>query len=147
MTTRPHKFLGRSTGENTCHCCGRRVVHRYDIQDTATGDIEVYGRRCAARLMGWATTRVEMEAKIAERIAEVTRREAIVHAAYPVLAEAKQLTTAEAAAAKANGFQFVTPRHHLASEYHVGRTAICTDWMWRDGGSWREYIDDNMTTV
>lgn len=83
-TTSSPRFVGRATGGAACVCCGRAVTFMYLI-DEGNGPAP-YGRRCASRTMGWATSRVEMEAVRVERMAELRRRRALIGAAFPVLA-------------------------------------------------------------
>lgn len=131
------RFLGRARGGAGCSRCSREVRNLYRI--AIDGAEVVMGRRCAARTMGWATTRVEMEAKIAERVAEVTRREAVIGAEFPRLLAAHEAFQAACRAHREAGYDPNGMRQ--PTEAAVFQTAACTDWMWRED-TWRDYITD-----
>lgn len=62
-------LVGIYKGEGTpCDDCGRELSARqFRVRVTATGELRVLGRRCAAKATGYPTTRIEHEALRAER--------------------------------------------------------------------------------
>ncbi len=77
-------FVSRHGAGGICQHCGRDLGMTYLLN--IDGTEVVMGRRCASRTLGWATSRVEMEAVRVERMAELRRRRALIGAAFPVLA-------------------------------------------------------------
>lgn len=63
-STETPRFIGRAD-HGTCERCSRELTGAYILDIPGTGVVRM-GRRCAARAMGWATSRVEMEAVAAE---------------------------------------------------------------------------------
>ena len=140
------KFLGRDIHGGICDRCTRDLAgNTYVIE--VDGEQVVMGRRCAARTMGWATSRVEMEAITAERMTELNRRRAIIAVEYPALAEATERCNYVAPAALVHevGQDRATRLYTLRS---IFTTASNEDYFWDEGhraygryGTWAEYID------
>ena len=141
MTQTAPKFLGRYRGAAQCARCAREVTGLYVIR--LDGEEVAMGRRCAARTMGWATTRVEMEAKAAEHRAETDRRRSIVATAHPGLAEEANAYQTLCRETRASGSDpAYLPKPFGACVFD---TAVYSNDFWRtDGavryGTWQEYI-------
>lgn len=140
MTRTTAQFIGRAAQRGQCGKCGRELGTTYAL--VIDGAEVTYGRRCAARAMGWATTRVEMEAKRAYRIAETTRRREIVLAAFPALAPVWEAHLADNADRRAAG---LCPR--IGDDYRIPviQDAYCSDHLWSGRGmTWQEYIESQL---
>ena len=138
------KFVRRYGQGGICEHCGRDLGMTYLLE--IDGSEVVMGRKCAARTLGWATTRVEMAAVQAERMAELDRRRDIIRAAYPALAEAEARCnyTDPATLAREVGVEESARLHTLRSIFY---TASNEDHFWdetrpnfRRWGTWQEYL-------
>jgi len=137
------RFLGRNPGGGICTRRNRDLTTVTYLIDIDGAEV-VMGKRCASRTMGWATTRVEMEAVSLLRVAEVGRRREVVFAAYPHLRAVWDQFAIDVAEYRAAGFD---PSYLAApTGYAAVSTASTTDWMWGDEPSWVEYIDSCLTT-
>jgi hypothetical protein len=116
--TATREFLGRAAQRGECMKCGRELGMTYALR--LNGKAVTYGRRCAARAMGWATSRVEMAAIQAERADELARRRAVIAAERPDMADVP---------------------------FHLVATAAAQDCWWGGRGwaafaTWQEYLDE-----
>lgn len=145
------QFIRRYGQKGICQHCGRDLGMLYLI--AIDGDEVPMGRRCAARTLGWATTRVEMEAVRAEQMAELDRRRAIIRADYPDLAAAEQRCNFvdPAALARELGQDAAARLYTLRS---ILLTASTEDHFWDETrpnygryGTWREYLDSCIGNV
>src|SRR5574343_454171 len=139
-TTTTPKFIGRANGETGCACCGRTVRYMYLI-DEGHGPAP-FGRRCASRVMGWATSRVEMPAKQADRVAEFCRRESVISTEHPALGLAYAAFQSECRALRAAGYDPNGVRQ--SREAAIFQSAAITDWMWQDDQAWRRYVAEEV---
>lgn len=92
QTARQWKLTGITNGAGQCECCSRRLTQRVFQVAHPDGTVVQLGRRCAAKATGYAVSAIERQLRVALRVAEVRRREAIIRAAYPELGEAYDAT-------------------------------------------------------
>lgn len=139
------RFIRRYGQKAMCDHCGRDLGMTYLLN--IDGDDVVMGRRCAARTLGWATTRVEMEAIRVERMAELNRRRDIIGAAYPALADAND---------RCNREDFADLDWDARNALHVLRAVFLEasngDHFWDETrpnygrfGTWQEYVASHVT--
>lgn len=139
------RFLGRDSHGGICGRCDRDLTGGTYLIDI-DGDETVMGRRCAARTMGWATSRVEMMAIQAERYAELTRRRGIIGAAYPALADAtERCNSGDMGDLDWDG------SNALFAARGVYYEASNADYFWDEThpaygqrGTWQEYVEANI---
>lgn len=136
-------FVRRYGDHTACTHCGRDLGMTYLLRDDRTGREAPYGRRCTARILGWATNRVEMEAVRVERMAELDRRRALITAERPDLAAAYKLRSYHPDASVRRDAEDLAMLFLNASSEDVwwgGRG-------WSPFSTWQEYVDSYAPAV
>lgn len=135
IEAKAYRLTGITRTSGQCDACSRELTQRvFSVAHRVTGETLDLGRRCAAKATGYPTTRVEREAAVALRVAEVARRREIIGAAFPVVAQA----WAE------------RPYGEYGSKAAIlGDTASTEDMWWngRTGGAyatWQDYLTINL---
>ena len=151
MTATTRELISATAGEWTltgivkadtaCQCCTRRVRARaFQVNHPEYGELEL-GRRCAVRATGWKQP--ERGARIAARVAEVKRRQEVVGAAFPALAEGYQAEEERGRQEQAAGFEPRYPGHDVRGRrFYLFQLATTEDFLWHDEAAeqWRAFV-------
>jgi hypothetical protein len=138
LEAKAYRLTGITSTSGQCDACSRELTQRvFSVAHKTTGATLDLGRRCAAKATGYPTTRIEREAAVALRVAEMARRREIIAAEFPVVAEA---------------WAARTPGEYGTKAAILGDTASTEDMWWngRQGGAyatWQEYLTVNLENV
>lgn len=124
--------------------CTRELTQRlFTVEHRITRETRTLGRRCAANATGYAANTVEREAAKAARIAEVSRREAIIADRFPRVAAAWTEHSELVADARVNGYDTSTVYGGRLAQ--LGSVAATEDSYWggRRDGEWVDYLTRN----
>lgn len=134
IEAKAYRLTGITRTSGQCDACSRELTQRvFSVAHKVTGETLDLGRRCAAKATGYPTTRVEREAAVALRVAEVARRREVIAAEFPAVAQA----WAE------------RPYGEYGSQAAIlGETAATEDMWWNGRGgayaTWQEYLTTNL---
>jgi hypothetical protein len=130
--------------EGVCDHCGRQLKHLYEVVNPDGKELTV-GRGCVKRITGWtlSAARAEQALRSAKRVAEVSRRQAIVGAEYPELAAARDKLDAAGAQCRAEGFDVMTAYSRVSrkvcTDAAIFNTACLENHLWWND-EWREFL-------